>query len=267
MKVALIQISAGPDKTKNIAKAIAFVKRGIHHKAHFLLLPELFPYRGNTDKKFILKYVAEKIPGPSTIPFLDIAKKAKVYILAGSVYEKDSRNKKVYNTSVLIDRRGTFVAKYRKKHLFNAVVGRKTVRESRYLSPGSKGVTAKIDAFKAGLSICYDLRFPALYHNYTQKGCQILLIPSAFTKKTGEAHWKALLRARAIENLCYVLAPNQTGKGAQGICSYGHSMMINPWGQVLAEGSLNREQVIYADIDMNTVKRVRVYLPPIRKLL
>ena len=122
-----------------------------------------------------------------------------------------------------------------------------------------------VEEFKVGLSICYDLRFPKLYQDYAALGANVLTVPSCFTKITGQAHWEILLRARAIENLCYVLAPNQVGRDARGIESYGHSMVVDPWGNVIAEGSVDKEEIIYADISMQHIIDARAKLPGIIK--
>lgn len=263
MKIALIQINATNDKEKNIQKAVSFVHAALRHGAQFVLLPEIFHYRGQTTIKH-LKKISEKIPGPSIKPFMEIAKKYKAFILCGSIYEKIKGNTRVYNASVLIGPTGCIVAKYRKINLFDAVLGRKKIRESEKIKAGAKIALTKVKTFKAGLTVCYDLRFPGLYQKYAARGAHVLCVPSVFTKKTGEAHWETLLRARAIENLCYVLAPNQIGKDARGVESYGNSMVVDPWGKILARASGDKEEVLFADISMKTVERVKKILPSLK---
>jgi predicted amidohydrolase len=190
-----------------------------------------------------------------------LAKKHKVAILAGSICERIPGEKKVYNTSVLINEFGEVAAKYRKTHLFNAVIGKTKVNESQHFLAGRKMVLVNIGIWTAGLSICYDLRFPEFYRKYTKAGADILCVPSAFTKVTGQAHWEILLRGRAIENLCYVLAPNQIGTDGRGIIHYGNSMIIDPWGRILARASHDKEEIIFADLQRNQLTEYRKVLP------
>jgi len=170
---------------------------------------------------------------------------------------------KVYNASMLLNSRGETVAKYRKINLFNAKIANARIKEADNFSSGRKTVTANVKNFKVGMSICYDLRFPGMYRKYCAQKTEILCAPSAFTKKTGEAHWEILLRARAIENLCYVIASNQIGKDFRGVLSYGNSMIVDPWGKVIARASMDREQIIYANVKKDIVKKARQILPGI----
>jgi deaminated glutathione amidase len=264
LKVALLQFCAGPDKAANLSKALTLSQGAIEGGAQFILLPEVFNFRGDSRNKELFVKATERIPGPSTEAFVPLAKKFNVSFLLGSILEKAARGR-AYNTSVAIDPSGVIVAKYRKIHLFDARIDDKIVREADCFLAGTRPVTAKIGEFRTGLSICYDLRFPDLYQGYARKGVEILTVPSCFTKKTGEAHWEALLRARAIENLSYVLAPNQTGIDARGMQAYGHSMIISPWGEVIARGSGNGEEIIFGDISMQEVRRARHVLPGIVK--
>ena len=262
MKVAIVQMDSGRDKGENLIKAITFVRRAIEKRAEFILLPEVFNYRGPASN---IKSVAEDIPGESTLPLIELAQKYKVHILAGSIYEKIPKSRKVYNTSVLIGPRGRREGKYRKMNLFRAAVAGVIFDESKFFLAGQKPAMAKVKNFKLGMSICYDLRFPELYRHYALAGAHILSVPSSFTRPTGRAHFEALLRARAIENLCFVLAPNQTGKDARGVLSYGGSMIIDPWGKVLAKASCHEEEVIYADLDKSSLLKRRKTLPAILK--
>ena len=259
MKVALIQVSAGPDKELNLRKAVKFVERAAKAGAEFILLPEIFVFRGKLTSGN-LKEIAESIPGQITGRFGELAKKYKVSILAGSIFEK-ADGKKVYNTSVLIDDHGQLRAKYRKMNLFSARLGKRRIREEDNFYRGKNIVLTKVQGFRVGLSVCFDLRFPALYEQYFKRGAGILTVPSAFTKKTGRAHWEVLLRARAIENQCFVLAPNQIGEDYRGIASYGNSMVVDPWGRILARASGNKEEIIYADINMKDIKQAKQILP------
>ena len=264
MKVALIQFNAGLDKDDNIARAVDFVRRAIEGGACFVLLPEIFNFRGDTRDKKLAASVSEKVPGPSTEPFIKIARAAGVCILAGSVFEKAPAGK-AHNTSVFIDGRGKVTAKYRKIHLFDARLGDKMVRESDCFAAGRLPAKAAAGEFSVGLSVCYDLRFPDLYRGYGKAGVDVIAAPSCFTQKTGQAHWEVLLRARAIENLCYVLAPNQVGSDARGVAAYGNSMAVGPWGEVIARGSNNKEEIVYAEISAQAIKKARAILPGIIK--
>jgi predicted amidohydrolase len=263
VKVALVQLSATKDKKENVEKAQQLVRRAAARGAKFILLPEVFNYRGPLNAPKFFLSVPERIPGKSTKPFLSLAKEKKIHVLLGSVYEKAPGGRRAYNTSVLIDSRGRVRATYRKINLFDAVIGKKGLKESKTFKAGHLRKVVRVGEFKAGMSICYDLRFPLLYRAHAVRGANVMLVPSAFTRKTGEAHWKTLLRARAIENLSYVLAPNQIGKDARGVASYGHSMIVSPWGKILAEASGDREEILYADIKLSEVVEVRKVLPKI----
>lgn len=260
MKAAVIQMRSGPDKRANIQKALDLFRRAAKHKANVVCLPELFHYRGKTDKKFIEKNIAENIPGESVAPFMEAAARTKTCILAGSVYEKD-RNGKIFDTAVFIDRKGRIAAKYRKIHLFDARVGDDVYRETKVFTPGQKSVSVWAGTFKIGLSVCFDLRFPELYRGYLQNGCHVLAVPSGFTQKTGSAHWEVLLRARAIENQCYVLASNQWGKDENNRETYGNSMIVGPWGEILARAPESQDHILYAELTMDELQKVRKKIP------
>ena len=262
MKVALIQFNATADKSDNIRRAINFVKRAITNQAQWILLPEIFNFRGDTSNKEVLSQAREQIPGYTTQTFLDLACQRKVDILLGSIYE-EALGDKAYNTSVAINGSSGKIEKYQKIHLFDAILSDKIIRESEQIAHGRETCIISVGEFKAGLSVCYDLRFPDLYQQYARAGATVLTVPSCFTKQTGQTHWETLLRARAIENLCYVLAPNQVGSDARNIESYGHSMIIDPWGNIVAEGSEDKEEIIFAEISIQQVKDARAKLPGI----
>jgi predicted amidohydrolase len=259
MKVALIQLCAGNDKDENLDKAVSFIKKAAGKKARFVLLPEVFTYRGQLTAQN-QNIVAETIPGETTKIFGDLAKLYNIFILAGSIYEK-SNQRKLYNSSVLINPKGQPVVKYQKINLFNARIGKTNICESDSFLEGQRPSLARVDDFKVGLSVCFDLRFPEIYRTYFYQGAQILTVPSAFTKKTGEAHWEVLLRARAIETQAFVLAPNQVGKNHRGVESYGNSMVIDPWGKILARGSKDKEEIVFADISLKSIHDVQKILP------
>jgi len=264
MKVALLQYCASQDKAANLSLSLRMSQEALAKNAKFILLPEVFNFRGDARNKESFASGAENIPGPSSIAFAALAKKHKASFLLGSIIEKATQTRS-YNTSIFIDPRGEITAKYRKIHLFNACIGDKIIKESDCFKAGRRLATVKIGEFRAGFSICYDLRFPDLYQNYARRGVEILTIPSCFTKKTGEAHWETLLRARAIENLSYVLAPNQVGMDNRGMQAYGHSMIISPWGEIIARGGGASQEIIFGEINIQEVRKARAVLPGIIK--
>jgi predicted amidohydrolase len=191
----------------------------------------------------------------------ELAAELRIVLVGGSFLERAPGTEKCYNTSLLVDADGTIRATYRKIHLFDVdVPGQVSVRESDTRAPGTHVVTATTALGTIGLSVCYDLRFPELYRDLTRAGTTVITVPSAFTFFTGSAHWEPLLRARAIENQVYVVAPNQTGKSPLGINDYGNSMIVDPWGTVLARAA-DGQQVITAEVDTEYLARVRREMP------
>lgn len=259
--VAVAQMNSGRDKEKNLKKVIGFLKKAIDRGAGFILFPEMFNYRGDG---LSLNGQEELIPGHSLRPLQIIAAKHKVWILAGSIFEKIFKSKKAYNSSVVIGSNGEIKAVYRKIHLFDVQLKDKKIQESKISLAGRKPVSTMVAGVKTGLTICYDLRFPELYRAYSKAGAEMLCVPSAFTAMTGKDHWEVLLRARAVENQCFVLAPNQCGINKQGIRAFGNSMIIDPWGRVMARGSTRREQIIYAKLDFSKLDAVRKNIPALK---
>ena len=264
MKIALIQFNASDNKNDNIRRIKEFVHTAALQGAVWILLPENFSFRGSLLNREVLAQTQEPVGGPTTEIFQELAKELKANILLGSLLEQSATGKPC-NTSVAINKEGKVIAKYRKIHLFDAIVDGKIIKEADFLSHGKHGEIISVEEFKVGLSVCYDLRFPDLYQTYSRQGAQVLTVPSCFTKKTGQAHWESLLRARAIENLAYVLAPNQIGVDSRGMESYGNSMVVSPWGEIIAQGSSREEEIIYADISMEKIKEARTKLPGIVK--
>jgi len=261
MNVALIQMCSTENKQKNIVKALDLVKQAASRRAELICLPEVFVCRGLRPTNRIARTVAENIPGPTTQLFCALAKTSRSAILLGSIYEKAGRCEMMYNTSVLISREGKVIGKYCKRNLFRARVGTRTIDETKAFLPGKRGRTAIVQGLRLGMSVCYDVRFPQLYRQYARTGCQALLVPSNFTKKTGEAHWEVLLRARAVENLCYVLAPNQVGAAKGGVRAYGNSMIVDPWGRVVARATGSKEEIVSATIKQEDIRAARKALP------
>ncbi len=258
IKVAVIQMASNANKCRNLKRAVKFINKAVNNRAQFILLPEMFNLRGRNAE---LISQAEKVNGPSIKQLRIIAAKNKVWILAGSISEKASVKNKAYNTSVLIDNHGKVKCKYRKMHLFDVSLGNKTISESRIYLRGQSPVLTSIMGVKAGLAVCYDLRFPELFRRYTKNGAKMLCIPSSFVFYTGKAHWETLLKARAIENQCFVIAPNQCGAVGKGLKTYGNSMVIDPWGRILAKASGNQEEIIYADLDFANLTKIRKDFP------
>jgi deaminated glutathione amidase len=257
MKVACIQLNSQEDKAANVATAIELTEKAAAEGARLVALPETWTYRG---RRAGLASSAERADGPSNALLAGIARRRGVFILAGSLYEPTETPGMYSNVSVLFDPEGEAIASYRKVHLFDALSGTAVYRESDELVAGGELATADVDGVTVGLSICYDLRFPELYRALAVRGARILLVPSAFTMATGRDHWETLLRARAIENGCFVVAPNQWGPHPPERLNFGHSMVVDPWGTVLATADEGVGMCV-ADIDLAMVDRVRDQLP------
>lgn len=260
VKVACVQMNSTGDSSKDIAQAIKLIRRAARAKAKIIALPEAFHFRG---QKKLYHLVATKIPSPVTDVFFEVARECGAAIVLGSILERSSRKGKYYNTSLLISEKGKIIAKYRKIHLFDLEAGKDlTSIESDKILPGREIVTADVFGIKVGLSVCYDLRFPGIYRQLSKKGAKIIFVPSNFASFTGRAHWKVLLRARAVENQVFMVAPAQYGMDqSDKIKSYGHSMMVDPWGKVLKEAGAKGDEVITADLDLRYLEHVRKMLP------
>ena len=263
--VAIAQMASGPDKQQNIQHAVDLVKKAAENGATLVALPETFDYRGDSST---LSSIAEPLPGTALEPLMHLAAERAVWILAGSVHEQDKGASMPYNTSVLIDPQGGIAAAYRKMHLFDITIGDRSVAESSRYTAGTDVVCAEAAGMRVGLTICYDIRFPELYRRLADFGVDLVFIPSSFTALTGDAHWEILVRARAIENQCFVVAPGQAGMGAGGIPTYGNSMIVDPWGRVLARAPQEGEHVISAELDLGELTDIRRRLPALhnRKL-
>ena len=255
LDVLLVQNSAGTDEAANRA-AIEGLLDGTSG-TDLIALPEVCLLRGGHED-----YVAQaaSIPGPTTEWLAGLARRHGAWLLAGSTME--AADGVVYNTSLLFDRAGGLRAAYRKMHLFEATLDTgEVIRESDTYAPGAEPVQADIEGWSCGLSICYDLRFPELYRRYAVCGAALLLIPSNFTQRTGRDHWNVLVRARAIENQCFVVAPGQCGRNPRtGVESHGHSMVAEPWGGGLADAGRD-EGVIRARLDPARLNEVRSRIP------
>ena len=255
---AAVQMSSGPDRAANIERAQALTREAARRGAALVVLPEVFSWRGPRAAEAA---AIEPIPSPTTEAMAALAKSCGVHLCAGSILEAIPGASRAYNTSCLFGPDGSLLARYRKLHLFDVdLPGRVSVRESDSRTPGDDVVAVATPLGTLGLSICYDLRFPELYRRLSRAGAEILLVPAAFTFHTGSAHWEVLCRARAIENQCYLIAPNQTGTSPHGFADWGGSAIIDPWGRVLGQAS-DGEGIVLAEIDRAYLARVRRELP------
>lgn len=258
MRVAVVQMNSKEDKAANLRTAERLIDDAAADGARVVALPENFPYLGPVNT---LPDSAERIPGPTTERLAGKARQHRIYLLCGSLQEVADGQSKAYNTSVLLGPDGDIVAKYRKLHLFDVEFGGAgPVRESDANIPGSEVVTATIDGIPAGLTICYDVRFPELYRILALKGALLIFVPAAFTLHTGKDHWEVLMRARAIENQLFVVAPAQIGKHLPDNQTYGRSLIVDPWGLVVAKAP-DAETFVSADLDFDACRRIRRELP------
>ncbi len=260
---AAIQLNAGSDKKLNIENAVKLIKKAAHRGAKLIALPEVFNWRGVRKE---IPDNCESIPGPTSLRMSELAATLKIFLLCGSIIQTNHEGSRPFNTSFLINPRGKIIALYRKIHLFKIHQrGKSAIDETRIYSSGDEVVTTRIPFCKVGFTICYDLRFPELFRRLADNGAGIIFVPSSFTYETGKAHWEILLRARAIENQAYIIAPNQYGKDPSGNSHYGHSMIVDPWGTVIGQCS-NGEKIIYGELDINYLKKVRKILPSLKHI-
>jgi deaminated glutathione amidase len=260
LRVAAVQLTTSADAERNVEVAATLVARAAEAGARLVVLPEKWHYIH--DAAYMARG-AEPLDGPAVQAARGWARTWGVAVLAGSVVERVDGQPRTYNTSLLIQPDGTVSATYRKLHMFDVEVGGVAYRESAGALAGDEIVTGEALGHRIGLSVCYDLRFPELYRRLAVAGAEILTVPAAFTAATGKDHWEPLLRARAIENQAFVIAPDQIGTHANGTVSYGRSMIVDPWGVVLAQAP-DEETVILADLDFALLDRVRDHLPALR---
>jgi deaminated glutathione amidase len=257
MKVAAVQTIASTDVTHNLARAAALIERAAQRGAQLVLLPEYFCLMGKSDGDKVR--IAEK-PGDGPVQrFLaQAARKHSVWLLGGTVPLQHPDGDKVWNSLLTFDPQGKQIARYDKIHLFRFTKGNESYDEARTIGAGAQPTAVQCGPLKVGLSICYDLRFPELYR--TLGALDLIVVPAAFTYTTGKAHWHTLLAARAIENQCYVLAAGQGGLHENGRRTWGHSMLIDPWGAVL-DDLPEGEGVAIGQIDSAKIAAVRESLP------
>lgn len=258
LRVAAVQMNSRNDKAQNIETALRLIDRAAEAGARLIALPEVWSFLGDDEGS---RAAAEPIPGPITELLAERARRHDVYIHAGSIQESRAGDPRMYNTTALIDPRGDIIARYSKIHMFDVVLdGVASYQESATVSPGDEIVTADVDGFTVGLTICYDIRFPELYRILALRGAEIIFQPAAFTLTTGKDHWEVLIRARAIENTVYMVSPAQVGSYAEGKWSWGRSMIVNPWGTVLATAP-DEETFVIANLDREMLQRVRRQVP------
>jgi nitrilase len=263
VRIAVIQMNSGPDKATNLASAKALIERAIERERPDLVsLPETFTVMGGGDAR--RRAAAEAIPGGPAYSMLQgLAREHGINIHGGSFFE-DRGGGRLANTTVVFDRTGAEVARYRKIHLFDVVTPNgDAYRESDYTEAGNNVVTVDLDGIRVGLAICYDLRFPELFLALRRAGAELIMVPAAFTLQTGKDHWEVLLRARAIETQCYVAAAAQVGgfpAGGGTRYSYGNALIADPWGTIVARAAEQPGHAA-AEIDRGYLDLVRQRIP------
>ncbi len=257
--VSILQMTSTADVQENLAALEGFFVVAHEGGAKMLVLPENFAFMGMNvlDKLGIAEEYGE---GEVQNTVSTLAKRYGLWVIAGSVFLRHTP-KKVKTSCLVYNDKGENVARYDKIHLFDACVSERELhQESLTIERGSQTVLVNTPFAQVGLSICYDLRFPELYHQLVLKGAELLIVPAAFTAITGEAHWEVLLRARAIENLCYVLGAGQVGSHTNGRHTHGHSMIVDPWGKILCQKQTGTG-VIFADVDLQHLQQLRQKFP------
>jgi deaminated glutathione amidase len=258
LRVACVQLNATQSKAENIERAERLVGRAASTGADLVILPEKWNGFGAPE---LMRSIAEDLDGGETFAAMSgWARAHGITLVGGSIVERREGREKLSNTCVVFDREGEVAAVYRKIHMFDVEVGGHVYRESETEEPGETPATCEVDGWKVGLTICYDLRFPELYRLLAVEGCEAVTVPAAFTLFTGKDHWELLLRARAVENQCYVIAPNQWGTFSGGKAAYGRSSIVDPWGVVLAQAP-DEDTVIVAELDRARLEEVRRGLP------
>jgi predicted amidohydrolase len=258
VRVAAVQLNSSADRAANLGVADRLTRASAADGARLIVLPEKWTAIGSDEQ---LRAAAEPLDGPSIGWARAIARELGIDLVAGSILEQLEGHERLANTSVHVDPNGELRATYRKLHMFDVEVDGRTYRESELEEPGDEIVTSETaDGVELGLSICYDLRFPELYRILAVRGARVLTVPAAFTLATTRDHWETLLRARAIENQAFVIAANQVGAHPAGQHSGGRSMIVDPWGLVLAQAQ-DGEGYIVADLDLGRQEEIRSRLP------
>jgi predicted amidohydrolase len=257
LRVACVQINSSPSKAENLERMEPLVARAAATGADLVLLPEKWNGLGSHE---ILLDVAEALDGGETVEAMSRWSRTHgVTLVGGSIAERREGRDKLSNTCVVLDPDGEVAAVYRKIHMFDVEVGGVVYRESEIEEPGDGPVSCEVEGWRLGLTVCYDLRFPELYRILAVEGAELVTVPAAFTLFTGKDHWELLLRARAVENQCYVVAANQWG-AVEGKASYGRSSIVDPWGVVLAQAP-DGDGVVSAELDRAHMERIRRSVP------
>jgi len=258
IRVACVQMTSRADKAANLETAERLVAQAASTGADVVVLPEKWNAIGDA---VTLHGAAEPLEGGESVTAMaDWARRHGVTLVGGSITERREGREKLSNTSLVFDSDGSLVGTYRKIHLFDVEVGGVTYRESEAEEPGDEAVVVRLEDWGIGLSVCYDIRFPELYRILALEGAELVTVPAHFTTPTGKDHWHVLLRARAIENQCYVAAAAQIGETLPGKPAYGRSLIADPWGLVVAQAS-DEETVIVAELDRLHLEEVRTKLP------
>jgi predicted amidohydrolase len=257
VRVAAVQLTSTADKARNREAAERLVRAAAADGAALVVLPEMFNVLGDPA---VLRGGAEPLDGPTIAWARDLAAGLRLWLVAGSIIERVTGQDRHANASCLIGPDGRVHAVYRKLHLFDADVPGAAMRESDTVLPGDEIVAAEAGGVRLGLAICYDLRFPELFRTLALDGCRLVALPSAFTERTGRDHWGVLVRARAIENQVFVIAANQVGQTSPRLRWFGRSLIVDPWGVVLAQAA-DRETYVVADLDFAAQDAVRTQLP------
>ena len=265
-KVAAVQMETGPRVSDNLAEAARHIESAAAQGAKLVALPEFFALMGKTPQDALDIREADG-DGPIQRFLSEQAGRHSVWLVGGTIPLRSEHPEKLRAASLLFDDRGERVARYDKIHLFDVTVNdaKRHYRESRTVTPGTEAVVVDTPLGRLGLTVCYDVRFPELFRQLATEGMDVLMLPSAFTAVTGAAHWETLLRARALENLCYLVAPAQQGYHANGRETYGDSMIVDPWGVVLARLATGHGIVIH-DIDLDRVQAVRRDFPALEHM-
>ena len=259
MRAAAVQLTATEDTARNLATADRLVREAAAGGADLVVLPEKWTVLGSDAA---MDAGAQPLDGPALTWAREAARELAIDLVAGSIVERREGHDRHGNTSVHVGPDGEVRATYRKIHLFDVEVGGRVYRESDTDEPGDEVVLSELDGgVGLGLTICYDVRFPELYRILAVRGARVLAVPAAFTVPTTHDHWEPLLRARAIENGCFVVAANQVGRHGSGYESGGRSLIVDPWGRILAEGPPDQEVVIAADLDLEAQDEVRARMP------
>lgn len=261
-RVSLLQTEIVPEKKTNVSRALSMIEEAAELDPHLIALPENFSFYGTRQE--ILEQ-AEEVGGPTLTRLREAAQRHETHILAGTLKLRFPERNRLLNTSCLIDPEGKIIAMYNKVHTFNAEVGGVRHTGSEVEEAGSELVVAEVAGVPVGLSVCYDLRFPELYRILALRGARVMLVPAFFMLHTGKDHWEALLRARAIENQVYVVAPAVMGRfPPNGDWLYGRSMVVDPWGVVISQAQ-DAPGVLTVDLDMNRIDEVREKVPALRQ--